>query len=258
MANLATRTETITGTSITYQRGGSGPTLLFLHGAGGAGNALNFCESLTDQFDVVVPDHPGFGASDTPDWLDTIHDLAFFYLDFLDALDLRNVHIVGQSLGGWITSEIAIRSTKRIRALTLVGAAGLNLPNVPMGDLFSWNKETRFKTMIYDTALAEKLLAMPTTPEQDAISAKNEATTKRLAWEPRFHDPHLHKWLHRISVPTQVIWGDQDPVFPLPYGEALAASIPGTELETLVSCGHLPQVEHPADLANLICTFSQA
>lgn len=258
MTNLETRTETVTGTSVAYRRGGSGPVLLFLHGAGGAGNALGFCESLTDQFDVIIPDHPGFGSSDTPGWLDTIHDMAFYYLDFLEALDLQDVHVVGQSLGGWIASEIAVRSTHRISRLTLVGAAGLNLPDVPMGDLFSWDKETRFRTLIHDGALAEKLLAMPTTPEQDAISAKNEAVTKRLAWEPRFFDPHLHKWLHRITVPSQVIWGDHDTVFPLPYGAALAAHIPGAKLETITACGHLPQVEHPAALATLIRAFSKA
>lgn len=256
MAELHTKTATVTGCEVTYRRGGKGPTVLFMHGAGGAGNALPFCSALADSFDVIVPDHPGFGASDTPEWLDTIHDMAFFYLDFLDALDLWDVHVVGQSLGGWIALEAAVRSTERIGRLTLVGAAGLNLPDVKKGDLFMWDKETRFRTMIHDTALAEKLLAMPTTPEQDEIAIKNEFTTARLAWEPRFFDPHLYKWLHRITVPTQVIWGDHDPVFPPPYGEALAARIPGAQLHVIEACGHLPQIEHPDRLSGLITAFT--
>ena len=254
MPALKSHEIVIGGANIAYRRGGSGQPLLFLHGAGGAGTALGFMEGYTASHDVIVPDHPGFGASDTPDWLETIHDMAFFYLDFMDALDLHNVHVIGQSLGGWITLETAVRSTERIERLTLLGAAGINLPDVPMGDLFAWDKETRYRTIIHDTAIAEKLLAMPTTPEQDAIAAKNEQTTKLLCWEPRFHDPHLYKWLHRITVPTQVIWGTNDPVFPLPYGEALADFILGARLSVIDACGHLPQIEKPDELKALITT----
>ncbi len=257
MAELETKTITVTGTEVAGRRGGSGPVVLFLHGAGGAGTAVPFCTGLADSCDVILPDHPGFGASATPEWLDTIHDMAFFYLDFLEALDLWDVHVVGQSLGGWIALEAAVRATERIGRLTLVGAAGINLPDVKKGDLFMWDKETRYRNMIHDSALAEKLLAMPTTPEQDEIAIKNEFTTARLAWEPRFFDPHLYKWLHRITVPTQVVWGDDDPIFPLPYGEALAARIPGAQLHVIAACGHLPQIEHPAQMSGLITNFTQ-
>ncbi len=256
MSALQTQSIEINDASISYRRGGSGQPLLFLHGAGGAGTALAFMEGFTESHDVIVPDHPGFGASDSPDWLETIHDMAFFYLDFLEALDLKSVHVIGQSLGGWIALEIAVRSTERIDRLSLLGAAGINLPDVAMGDLFSWDKETRFRTIIHDDAIAEKLLAMPTTPEQDAIAAKNEETTRLLCWNPRFHDPHLHKWLHRITVPTQIIWGANDPVFPPPYGEALAKLIPGAQLSMIDACGHLPQIEHPIELTKLILAFT--
>src|SRR5215216_5385560 len=105
-SNIAVR-----GCNIRLMRGGSGPPLLFLHGASGAGAWLSCMQSLAGRFDVSVPEHPGFGESDTPDWLDNIHDLAYFYLDFLDALDLRRVHLVGLSLGGWIAAELAVRDT---------------------------------------------------------------------------------------------------------------------------------------------------
>lgn len=252
MAALDRLTTTVAGTEVCYRRGGSGQTLVFLHGAGGSGNALPFLEKLTADHDVIIADHPGFGESGTPDWLETIHDMAFFYLDLLEALDLKDIHLVGQSLGGWIAMEVAVRSTARIGRLTLVGAAGITLPDVAMGDLFNWDKETRYRKMIYDSALADKLLSMPTTPEQDAIAVKNEETTKLLAWEPRFHDPALHKWLHRIDVPTRIIWGADDPVFPLPYGEALASLIPGARLSVIEQCGHLPQVDAPEKLKALL------
>ena len=70
---------------------------------------------LATRHDVIVPEHPGFGASDTPDWLDNIPDLANFYLDVLDQLDLQNVDLVGFSIGGWIAAELAVRNTAAAR-----------------------------------------------------------------------------------------------------------------------------------------------
>src|SRR5262245_14676804 len=125
MPDHATKTIAIRGCNITLMRGGAGEPLLVLHGASGAGAWLPFMASLAEKFDVIVPEHPGYGASDTPDWLDSIHDLAYFYLDFLDELDLDAVHLVGVSLGGWIAAEIAIRNTSRLASLTLARAAGL-------------------------------------------------------------------------------------------------------------------------------------
>jgi pimeloyl-ACP methyl ester carboxylesterase len=256
MAALERHTLAINGAEIIYRRGGPkeqlAPTLVFLHGAGGSANAFGLLEKLADDHHVIIADHPGFGESDTPEWLETIHDMAFFYLDVFEALDLKNVHLAGQSLGGWIAMEIAVRSTARISRLILCGAAGINLPDVPMGDLFSWDKETRYRTMIFHKELAEKLLAIPSSPEQDAIAAKNEATTRKLSWEPRFHDPDLHKWLHRITVATHIIWGSHDPVFPLPYGEKLKDLIPGAAISVIEECGHLPQVDAPGALKALI------
>ena len=130
MASHTTSTIRVKDCNIALMRGGTGQPLLILHGASGAGAWLPFMRTLADKFDVVVPEHPGFGSSDTPDWLDNIHDLAFFYLDLLDQLDLDGVHLVGVSLGGWIAAELAVRSTQRLSSLTLVDAAGIHVPGV--------------------------------------------------------------------------------------------------------------------------------
>src|SRR5262245_35730572 len=109
MPDHSTSKTAVNGCNIALMRGGSGPPLLVLHGASGAGTWLPFMTTLAESFDVIVPEHPGFGASDTPDWLDNIHDLAYFYLDFLSELSLTGVHLVGLSLGGWIAAELAVR-----------------------------------------------------------------------------------------------------------------------------------------------------
>src|SRR5437868_15273447 len=117
----------IRGCSIGLMRSGAGRPLLFLHGPGGAASWQPYMTDLAARHDVIVPEHPGFGQSDTPDWLDTISDLANFYLDFLDQLNLRNVDLVGHSLGGWIAAELAARNTNRLASLTLVAAAGIHV-----------------------------------------------------------------------------------------------------------------------------------
>src|SRR5438552_3257186 len=133
--------KTIAGCRVAVSQGGEGPALLFLHGAGGNRAGAPFLEGLARHFSVVCPDHPGFGGSETPDWLDNIHDLAFFYLDFLGVLGLEEVHLVGASLGGWIAAEMAVRSTARIARLSLVAPAGIHVKGVVKPDMFLMSPE---------------------------------------------------------------------------------------------------------------------
>jgi len=120
LADGSSQTLRVAGCSVQMLRGGKGPPLLFLHGAGGAGVWLPFMSALSECYDVIVPDHPGFGRSDTPEWLDQLSDLAYFHLDLIETLKLDGVHLVGHSLGGWIAAELAVRSTQRLSALTLI------------------------------------------------------------------------------------------------------------------------------------------
>src|SRR4030095_16153556 len=110
MRDYSTSTISIRDCRIRLMRGGAGAPLLFLHGGGGLGIWLPCMAQLAKKFDVIAPEHPGFGASDTPAWLDTIGDLANFYLDFLDQLDLRGGHLVGSSLRGWLRAGLAVRT----------------------------------------------------------------------------------------------------------------------------------------------------
>jgi pimeloyl-ACP methyl ester carboxylesterase len=72
---------------------------------------------------------------------------------------------------------------------------------------------------------------------------KNSFTTAKLAWSPRFYNRDLAKWLHRIKVPTLVVWGADDKIFPAPYAKAYGELIPGARVEVFKDCGHVPQVE---------------
>ena len=87
------------------------------------------------------------------------------------------------------------------------------------------------------------------------VVLKNRLTTAKLAWQPRLYNPDLHKWLHRISVPTLLLWGDDDKVIPPQYGPAFAKLIPGARLEVIEKCGHLPQVERADVFVSKISDF---
>jgi pimeloyl-ACP methyl ester carboxylesterase len=223
-------------------RGGAGRPLLYLHGGGGAG-WLPFMMDLAARHDVLVPEHPGFGASDTPDWLDNIQDLARFYLDLLDQLDLQNVDLVGHSLGGWIAAELAVRNTRRLSSLTLIGSAGIHMPGVPQVDTFLVNDEQLIRSLFDSPKLIEAMLAEARRPELEDVILKNRTTTAKLVWQPRGYDPHLAKWLHRIDVPTHLVWGANDRIYPKEYALAFQHLIPGSSVTIIPDSGHVPQVE---------------
>lgn len=235
------------------RRGGSGAPLLYLHGASGAPVIMPFMEKLAARFDVLVPEHPGFGLSDEPEWLDNIHDLAYFYLDFLRRLDLHAVTLVGSSLGGWTALEMAVRDTSRLASLVLVGPAGISAPGVQPADIFLWSNEELVRNLFYDGKLAEARLAEPVTPESIDIALKNRHTSARLAWEPRLHDPHLAKWLHRIDVPVKIIWGKEDRLLPVAFAQEFKRLIPHAALHIVEGAGHLPQAEKPDLFVELVC-----
>jgi pimeloyl-ACP methyl ester carboxylesterase len=243
MADHATQQLRVNDCTIEIMKGGSGEPLLYLHGAGGSKGWAPFLDQLSDRFSVLAPDHPGFGNSDTPGWLDSMTDLVYFYLDLLEQLDLRDVHLVGHSMGGWLATELAVRGTGRIRTLTLVSSAGIRVPGVPMGDLFMWSAEQKARRMVFDQAVGEQRANAVLTPEEADRALKNAFTSSKLCWSPRFHNPDLEKWLHRIKMPTMIMWGENDPIFPPPYAHAYKELIAGSELRIFSECAHSPQQE---------------
>jgi pimeloyl-ACP methyl ester carboxylesterase len=243
----------IIGCKVNLRRGGSGAPLLFLHGASGAPVILPFMEKLAQRFDVLVPEHPGYGLSEEPEWLDNIHDVAYFYLDFLKHLNLKGVTLVGSSMGGWMAMEMAVRDTSRIKSLVLVSPAGIAAPGVLPADTFLMSQEEVVRNLFYDQKLAEQRLAEPVTPEAIDLALKNRHTTARLAWEPRLHDPHLPKWLHRIDVPVKIIWGEQDRILPVQFLETYRKLLPHAEIHVVKNAGHLPHAEKADQFVDIVC-----
>jgi pimeloyl-ACP methyl ester carboxylesterase len=234
----------VRGTRIRVLRGGGGPVLIFLHGASGHVGWLPFLERLSQRFDVIAPEHPGFGASDDPSWLDQPADLAYFYLDLIDALKLERVHLIGTSLGGWVAAELAVRNTSRLASLTLVCAVGiLDSNGRPVDDMFRMSPEENAQRFYFAPDRVQRRLAALGSADPRVL-LKNRATVVRLAY-PSFVNLELAKWLHRVDVPTLLIRGENDGLVPARVGCAYRDLIPHAELVTIPEAGHAPFEEQP-------------
>jgi pimeloyl-ACP methyl ester carboxylesterase len=249
------------GQTHSTREGGSGETVLLLHGAGGnmamfpEGHPASFLSQLSAEMRVLAPEHPGYGPKERPTWLDNIHDLAYFYLDYLSKRDLSKVHVVGMSLGGWLALEMAVRDCSRFASLTLVGSAGIHVKGVPKGDMFLWSPQEAAKRLLRNPSAVERMLASQVPPDRQMEHLRNLETTALLGWDPRFYDPHLSKWLHRVRVPTHIIWAEHDEVFPLPYAHAFVEHIPSSKLTIIPDCGHLAHIDRPDALRQAIVGF---
>ncbi|MEX0730741.1 MAG: alpha/beta fold hydrolase [Aquisalimonadaceae bacterium] len=220
----------------------NGPPLLYLHGAAGLSRSPALDE-LAATHRVIAPEHPGFGDSDKPEWLDNIHDVALFYLELLKHENLSGVQVIGSSLGGWIGLEMALFDASRLAGLTLLAPAGIHVKGVPRADTFLWSWEEMIRNLFHDPSMAQAMLAEEPTDEQMGRIMRNREATARLGWAPRMYDPLLQKWLQRIDIPVLILWGDNDRLIPSVYAEHLSGLLPNARYRILADCGHLPLVE---------------
>jgi pimeloyl-ACP methyl ester carboxylesterase len=245
----------INGSKLSFARGGQGTPLIYLHGTDGLAEWPSLLDTLAERFDVIVPDHPGFGASETPPWIDDVADLAYTYLDAVEKLGLSGVHVVGQSLGGWIALEMAVRSTQHLRSLTLISSAGIHVKGLPKADIFMIDPEEQARLAYADPSLGEAAAQRAGADKYQELAVLNRIASARFGWQPRFFNPRLERWLHRVNVPTHVIWGAGDRIIPPAYAEAFHRLIPGSTLTMIPNAGHLPHIECEPAVAEAMQSF---
>lgn len=263
MSEEATETSVdVRGTTIRVLGGGDGPPLLFLHGAGDRGVWYPVLASLAERYTVYRPDHPGFGGSDNCDTIDSVHDLAFFYLDFLDVLGVERCRVVGASLGGWIAADLATVEPARVEKLVLVQAAGVHAEGVSIPDLFVLDPVQTVELVYHREDLREaavqgarKLGEYPGALED---YLRNRMATAHLVWNPYLHDPKLPERLHRIQAPTLVVWGANDRLLPLGYGRRWEELLPKARFHVINESGHMPYIEQPDEFVDVVLGFLDA
>jgi pimeloyl-ACP methyl ester carboxylesterase len=237
------------------RRAGTGQTILLLPGAEGAGLDGPFIDALAENYRIVAPTHPGFGRSPRYDSCDNISDLAYLYLDWMHTYCSEPVVVLGLQFGGWIAAEMAIRTTVDISRLVLVDPVGIKVggpADRDIADIHAMSRRELNARLYQDPAFGGALSDQPF--EEVLEIARNEEALSIYSWEPYLHNPRLRRWLHRIDVPTLVLWGESDGIVSPDYGRDFAGHIPGARFE-LVPGAHRPQVEQSADVAKAVTSF---
>jgi pimeloyl-ACP methyl ester carboxylesterase len=231
--------------AVTVADYGSGQPFLLLHGGAGPQSVTGFAELFAAAHDVRVlaPVHPGFGGTPRPEALASVRGLAALYMALLDELDLHDVTVIGNSVGGWITAEIALLKSPRVSGIVLIDAVGIEVPGHPVADFFALTMDQVFALSFRDP---DKFRIDPATlpPAAQAIAAGNRAALAAYAGAS-MSDPALAGRLATLEVPALVLWGDSDRIVDAVYGRAYAAAIPLARFQLLPETGHSPQLETP-------------
>jgi pimeloyl-ACP methyl ester carboxylesterase len=248
----------LAGARVQMVRGGSGTPLLVLHDEFGSMPGARAYEVLAARHTLHLPSHPGFDQSERLGWIETVRDLAAWYLRALDELALGPLPVIGLGFGGWLAAEMAAMCPHHFTRLVLVAPPGIKPPEGEIYDMFLVPARTYIEESFHrrgpDTDFASLFPEEPTPEERLRLDTAREETC-RLTWRPYMHNPALPHLLERITVPALILWGRQDAVVPLSAGEAYARALRTGRLEVLDECGHHPQLEQPEQFVRLIDEF---
>ena len=180
------------------------------------------------------PRHPGFGATPRPQWFRTVHDIAYLYLDLLDRLALTDTLLVGASFGGWIALEIAVRSEARLGQLALIDSLGVKFggrEERDIADIYALPAEEVLRPQLCRTRAGGARLRQARRWRAHSPSPATARRPRSTAGGPTCTIPACAHWLHRITRPTLVLWGEEDRIVTPAYGEQLAAALPNARFE---------------------------
>jgi pimeloyl-ACP methyl ester carboxylesterase len=188
-------------------------------------------------------------------WLDSVSDLADAYLDLLEELGLTAVMVIGNSVGGWVASEMALRDIAgRVSSLVLLNATGIR-PDDPaqVTDIRGQAPDAISRLAFRNPAFRPDPAAM--TAEQRAGAAANQQALALYAGDDFLFAPKLRRRLRRVTVPVLVAWGEEDGVLSAAYGRAYAAAFPNGRYQGIAEAGHFPHIEQPDAVLGAIGEF---
>jgi pimeloyl-ACP methyl ester carboxylesterase len=241
--------------SVTITEVGSGRTALVLHGGGGPATVASIATHLSTTMHVITPTHPGWNGTGRPEGFTSIDDLAVAYLQLLNDEGLRDVLVVGSSIGGWIACDLALRDDgKCITGLVLIDSVGVEIEGQPIRDFFALDARGVAEYAWHDS---DRFYVDPATvPDtQAALQRANMATMRVVAGDPYAHDPTLLSRLGQIRIPTLVLWGDSDRIVTPAYGQAFANALANAYFTIVTDAGHLPHIEQPSATFDALDTY---
>jgi pimeloyl-ACP methyl ester carboxylesterase len=242
------------GLPVAYRRKGTGEPTLYLHGAGMTRMWLPHLEALSEHVDVIAPEHPGYGETEMPDWLDGFEDLVIHYDELLDVLGLDQAHVVGYSLGGWLAAEFASYYPQRLKSLTLMVPAGLRIEGKPVPNPFAMMPDAFFDLIFNDRTNMHQVMPDFESLEEVVHQYGEGATLARIAWTSQYN-LKLERRHARVTCPALVLRAEDDRLIPNEAPERYAQLLPNARIATIPGTGHALAVEQPERVGETIGNF---
>jgi pimeloyl-ACP methyl ester carboxylesterase len=254
MSAFTKRAVVVDGIRVEVLEAGSGEPLVYFHGAGTTSGFQDLLP-LSQSRRIIVPIHPGFGASDDDAGVNSMLDYVVHYNALFDQLDLIDpIDLVGHSLGGWMASLFTVLNGRRVRRLALACPAGLRVAGYPTADMFTIRAE---EVPSYIVSSPEALARIPSADltVDTRVGRYRELTSlARIIWDKNY-DPKLTRWLRRIRVPTLILWGTKDRIIPVEQARFWGSLISNSEIEKYEGAGHLLFFEAPNAVSRLQSFF---
>ncbi len=266
---LEQKTVIVDGMNIQYLEGGSGDTLVLIHGFGAnKDNWTRISKFLTPHFNVIAPDLPGFGESDkNSEEKYTIKDQAVFLKRFLNTLNInKSIHLGGNSMGGNIAGQYASLYQGDLESLLLISPGGV-VSSKP-SELFQLLKNGKQNPLVagsakeYENLLSFVFVKKPFIPRPIkeflvAEAIKNQDLNKKIFEQIKdssLNNP-MESVVKNILVPTLIVWGAQDRVLHSSGAKILEAIMKNSKAIVLEKMGHAPMIEKPEETAKLYLDF---
>ena len=256
-ANWTDSVKEIAGCKIHFSRAGSGRTILVLHHDIGTPDRLPFYDALAENFDVIVPHHPGWGKSERPEWMRHPRDIAAMTTWLLADLGVTDVSVVGLGFGGWIAAEMASQSPEAFRRMVLVAPMGIKPPVGDIADQAIVSYIEYPHAGFHDLKAFEAVYGGISIEQLEQWDVCREMCF-RTAWKPYMYSQTLPHLLGGVRTPTLVLWGDDNRIVPISAGHAYIKALRNATMTTIADCGHFAEMEKPAEVARLVTDFMAA
>ncbi|MGD1151539.1 MAG: alpha/beta fold hydrolase [Syntrophales bacterium] len=257
-----------------WAEGDKGSNVVLIHGLGASADIwMHNISALAEGYRVYAPDLVGFGRSDKPEVKYSPSYMAAFINDFMTALNIENACFMGLSLGGGVALQYQLQFSGNVQRLVLVDSAGLGremplamrLATVPvMGELMLSPSRAGMafvlKQLVYDpVVITDDLIDLYYELNFSQGAAKTVLSVLRACATIRggradVLDPVI-KNLDNIKIPTLIIWGREDRLFPVGHAYFAREKIPDSHLHIFERCGHMPNFERPEEFNSLVLNF---
>ena len=256
-ANWTDSVKEIAGCKIHFSRAGSGRTILVLHHDIGTPDRLPFYDALAENFDVIVPHHPGWGKSERAEWMRHPRDIAAMTTWLLADLGVTDVSVVGLGFGGWIAAEMASQAPEAFRRMVLVAPMGIKPPVGDIADQAIVSYIEYPHAGFHDLKAFEAVYGDISIEQLEQWDVCREMCF-RTAWKPYMYSQTLPHLLGGVRTPTLVLWGDDNRIVPIIAGHAYVKALRNATMTTIADCGHFAEMEKPTEVARLVTDFMAA